>query len=85
MIDDVIRAEFLHPFLRFGARGGGDDGQAGQLAQLDRNRANAAGSADDQQRLPSIRSRTIDAHPIGQRFPRRDCRQRHGGRLGEGA
>ncbi len=49
MIDDVMRAERADPVLRLGTRGGRDDSQVGALARdLDGDRADAAGTADDE-------------------------------------
>ena len=53
MVDHRVRAERQAPGARLGARGGGDHAQLRELArELDQDRADAAGAADDQQRLP---------------------------------
>ena len=49
VVNDVMRAERLDPFLRLGPRGGGDHGQVSQGAhELNRDRADAARAADDE-------------------------------------
>ena len=49
VIDDGVRAERAAPVGGFVARGGGDDGQAGELAgKLDDAGADAAGAVDDE-------------------------------------
>ena len=51
MVDDVMGAEIFDPAHRFGARGGRYHGEIGEHAdELNRDRADAAGAANDEHR-----------------------------------
>jgi len=82
VVDGVVRAHPQAPVAGFIARRGGDHGQAGQrLGDLDQNRADSAGAADDQQALAGAFT-LAQAHALEQQFPGGDRRQRQGRRLG---
>ena len=60
VIDDVMRPEVFHPVLRFRPRGGGDDSEVGERpGNLDGDRADAAGAADDQDGARRARNRIL--------------------------
>ena len=78
-------AEIEAPFLRFRPDRGSDDGEAGEAAgELDQDRADAAGAADDQQgaRIDALAGHGAEA--VEQQFPGGDRGQGQGGGLGEG-
>ena len=81
MVDDMIGAEILDPADSLGARGGRHYGEIGERAdKLDRDRADSASAADDENRGGRARHRLADIHAVEQGFPRGDrCeRQRRG-------
>ena len=50
VVDGVMGSGFEHPLLRFGTRGGADDGDSGEAAgELHEDGADAAGGSDDEQ------------------------------------
>ena len=50
VIDGVVGSVLEHPLLRFGTRGGGEDGDSGEAAgELHEDGADAAGGSDDEQ------------------------------------
>lgn len=61
---DMVGAEFLDPSNCLRARGGGDDGEAGTLCQLDANRADAAGTTDNENGLALVGAVTIDPKAV---------------------
>src|SRR6476661_123844 len=81
MVDDLMGAEILDPPHRLGARGCCHYGEIGERAdELDRDRADAASAADDENRGGRARHRLADVHAVEQGFPCGDrCeRQRRG-------
>jgi len=83
VVDHVMRAERGHPVAGFGARGGGDDHEVGQLPRkLDRDRPDAARAADDQDRRRAARDRPPYVEPVEQGLPRGRSGQRQRGGLG---
>ena len=84
MIDHGMGAEIEAPFLRFRPRRGGDHRQAGEPArELDQDRADAAGAADDQQRARIDALAGHRAEAVEQQFPGGDRGQRQRGGLRE--
>ena len=90
MVDDVMGAEILDPAHRFGARGGCHYGEIGERAdELDRDRADPASAADDENRGGRARHRlhlvTVDGtgrRPVGidmQWGARSRRHEKHGG------
>ena len=72
-----MRAEVTAPGRGLGPRGGRDDGERRALPRdLRHHRPHAAGTSDDEQRLPRAAA-LMDAEPVMQPFPGGDGRQRH--------
>ena len=79
VIDHGMRAEIEAPLLRFRPRRGGDHRQPGEPArELDQDRADAAGAADDQKRARIDALSGHRAEAVEQQLPRRDRGQRQG-------
>ena len=77
MIDNRMGAEIEAPFLRFRTGRGCHHRQAGKAArELDQDRADTAGAADDQQRACIEALAGHRAEAIEQQFPGGDRRQR---------
>ncbi len=84
VIEDVMGAHALHPVARFGTRGGGDDGESGQLPRkLRGDGAHPARAADDEQRGRGAGHGATHVQPVEQRLPRGDGGQRQRRGLGE--
>ena len=80
MVDHVVRAHLAHPGSRLGTGGGGDDNEVGErTGDLDSDRADAAGAADDDDGVCGARHRLADVQPVEQHLPRGDRGQRDGG------
>jgi hypothetical protein len=80
-IERVMSAEILDPAPSLRARGGRHHGELGERAdELDRDRADAASAADDENRGGRTHHRLADVHAVEQGFPCGDrCeRQRRG-------
>ena len=84
MVGDVMGPEILDPAHRFGARGCCHYGEIGERAdELDRDRADAASAADDENCRGRARHRLADIHAIEQGFPGGDRCERQRRRLGK--
>jgi hypothetical protein len=84
VVDDVVGAELAAPGRGGLARGGGDDLEADEAArELDGDRADAAGAADDEDPLAAVAAVADDAEALEQALPRGDGGQRQGGGGGE--
>lgn len=83
MVDDMVRAEGEAPVARVGPRGGGDDGEAGKAAgELDCDRADAAGAADDEERA-ARRGIAGELEAVEEHLPGGDGGEGQGGGFGE--
>ncbi len=70
MVDHVVGAEVPAPLRRLGARGRSDHDEIRELpGELDRDRADAAGAADDQDRGGGTRNGRGDVEPVEQHLP----------------
>ena len=80
VIDHGIGAHRLAPGAALRPGGGGDHPQASPAGQLDRDRAHAAGAAEDQQAAPRVTAEGIQPQPLEQRLPGGEAgeRQRRG-------
>ena len=77
-------AEILDPAHRLGARGCCHYSEIGERAdELDRDRADAASAADDENRGGRARHRLADIHAVEQGFPRGDRCERQSRGLGK--
>ena len=84
VVDDMVSAHVLRPRYRLGPRGGCDDRKIGQLPrELDRDRADAAGAAEDQDRARRAGNGFRDVEPVEHRLPRGDRGQWQSGGSGE--
>jgi hypothetical protein len=85
MVDDLVCAEVAHPRLCLRTRGGGDDGEARELArELDGDGADAARAADDQERAAVHPLAALHADPIEQQLPGGERGERQRRSLEEG-
>ena len=76
VVDHHIGPHFSHPVDSVLTRGGGDDGEVGQfLGQLDEDRADTAGCADDEQTL-SLAFAFLDPETVEEDLPGGDGGQR---------
>ena len=70
MVDHMVGAQGLHPLAGFRARGGADDGQAGQApCQLHQHRAHPAGRTDHQQCFAGGFFAGLHANAVEQQLP----------------
>ena len=84
VVDDMVSAHVLRPRYRLGPRRGCDDRKIGQLPrELDRDRADAAGAAEDQDRARRAGNGFRDVEPVEHRLPRGDRGQWQSGGSGE--
>ena len=80
MIQHMVGAEIIGPFLRFRARRSGDHREIGQCAgELDGDRADAAGAANDQDRIGGTGNGIVDLQPVKQCLPGGERGQGQGG------
>ncbi len=79
MIDDMVGAQLEAPRAALGAGRGGDDGEARKFGELNSHRADASGTADDQDRAAGVVGIEIDIQSIKQTLPSGETGQRQGG------
>ena len=82
--DDVIGAKIEAPIAAFFSRGGGDHGEASTFGELDGDRADTSGTADDEEGLAVVLAAwfRMDTETVKERFP---CGERGEGKGGAGS
>ena len=84
VVDDMVRAHALRPSYRLRPRGGRHDLKIGQLPrELNGDRTDAAGAAEDQDRARRAGDGSRDIEPVEHRLPGGDRCQRQSSGGGE--